>query len=275
MKTILTKIYSYIIGIKNHVLWQIQAANVKTLTTSSCAVEFHSTSHIIVIAPHADDELIGCHQLILNHRHLVTIFYCGYLGSNQSETNRTIREKEIIAYSRYQNCNLIISAPNTIQADLRKAIEQLKPEYVFLPSYVDWHDEHRLINNLLVSIRPSHHIKVGWYHVSLPIPGVFVTAFSTMSKTEYLKKWKAMIICYPSQLHMNLSRCKYIEKLGTKGNEYRETYIIMSFDRYCIMVEKLALRPSEQFQSLKATLGDIERMYTETNHIYKTLNINY
>ena len=52
--------------------------------------------NILIIAPHADDEYVGCCEFIRQYRknNTIHVFLCSFLGSNSNKENRITRENE-------------------------------------------------------------------------------------------------------------------------------------------------------------------------------------
>lgn len=227
---------------------------------------------ILIVAPHADDELIGCHQLVSNSNVEVTIFYCGFLGGNNSKENQIVREREIRAYAESQHRNLVISTSDDIEKDIEEVIKDQQPAFVFLPSFIDWHPEHRLVNILLANVirKMDFQCKIGWYHVSLPIPAEVVNYMSPMSEEQFLYKWGTMVQCYPSQLHMDIKRFKFIERQVKKRYYAIETYYVQPVEKWDHSIS--TLKPNEYLMDeMKHTLGQIDKMYKQTMLFYKMI----
>lgn len=255
--------------IRKFINWKLQSKKVASLYKTENARPFCVTDEeIVIIAPHADDELIGCHQLITNYARRITVLYCGYLGSNQSESNRIIRQQEIKNYCQMQGCKLIISTPQAVGYDIKRALVERRPQYVFLPSYVDWHDEHRLVNEVFIENCGDYKGYIAWYHVSMPIPGKFINAYSSMNKEQNNRKWDLMKQVYVSQLHMDIDRFRFVEN---NNNKYEETYCVLASDQYSKTLNALKKMEAKRMYDLKNTLGNIRKMYELTNCIYKSI----
>lgn len=233
---------------------------------------FKIEGSILIVAPHADDELIGCHQIISDSNIEATIFYCGFLGGNNSKENRNVREREIRTYANSQHRNLVISTSDNIEKDIEEVIKDQQPALVFLPSFIDWHPEHRLINLLFANVirKIGFQCKIGWYHVSLPIPAVAVNFMSPMSEEQFHYKWRMMVQCYPSQLHMDIKRFKFIERLVKNSSYAIETYYLQTVEKWYQSLD--TLQPNENLMDeMKHTLGQIDIMYKQTKKFYKMI----
>ena len=127
---------------------------------------------ILIIVPHADDELIGCHQFIRHNINNATLFYCGFTGKNKTQENHIVRLDEFKKYCEQSNCKYVVSSEN-VKEDLYSYLDEAKPDIVAIPSMVDWHSEHRVINYYIRDYINSHRnpcIKsVLWYHLSVPL----------------------------------------------------------------------------------------------------------
>lgn len=227
---------------------------------------------ILIIAPHADDELIGCHQLMVSHPSNTTVFYCGFLGSNLSDDNRKIREDEIRAYADLQHYQLVISTLESIHCDLKSVIIELQPSMIFVPSFIDWHPEHRQVNLLLSEVikEINYNCIIGWYHVSLPIPASIVNSISFMKEDDHKNKWLAMSKCYPSQLHMDIKRFKFIEKQVSDNSFAAETYFLQTKEKWLYSLQTLRSY-EEKMCLMKDALGNMFQMYNQTNDYYKLI----
>ena len=263
--------------IRHKLRWQKWRRQLRNLPGNTIRIEVNrkyctAEVPILVIAPHADDELIGCHQLIKNNPKDTTVLYCGYLGSNPTEDNRRVREKEIKNYTANQGCRLFESSPPRIENDLKNLIKEIRPATIFVPSFVDWHDEHRLVNIILRSALNDidYQGKIGWYHVSLPIPANIVNSVSVMTEREHSEKWLTMRKCYPSQLHMDIKRFQFVERQARSSYYAAETYVIQTVEEWMHSIEELQA-VEETMNEMKACLGDIYVMYNKTIEYYKFL----
>ena len=264
------ELYKAYIDFCNRIKWRIKIRNIQSLIGCSHDTGvFHTEGDILVIAPHADDELIGCHQMMVNHSSQVTVFYCGFLGSNLNENNRKKRKKEFVEYVQTIGVNFFLSTPDHLIEDLEDTIITLSPSFVFLPSFVDWHPEHRKINDICIPLfeRYIPNSKVCWYHVSMPIPRDYITIVSNLTRKQHECKWELMKNIYKSQLHMNIKRFRFVESLHADGSNYAETYILLSLSNWQEAINTLSGMIKE-LDSLKIILGEIDIMYIRCYNIY-------
>ena len=267
----LKKLYRYFVNCMKRRRWVKETKEIiQFIGLPSTAKEFRADGKILVIAPHADDELIGCHQIISHYTNNVTVFYCSYLGSNHDESNRVIRENEIREFTKHKNVDLVTSCPSNVPRDLVDIIRALQPEIIFLPSIVDWHPEHRLVNTKLADIINVCPDTIGWYHVSMPIPREYINAYCSMTTEQLMTKWSEMRTFYHSQLHMDLERFILVERLTGKKETAIESYLLLSKDDFVRKVENSRFYEKE-LNSLKSTLGNLNFMYDKTLKIYNAI----
>ena len=236
------------------------------------ANEFTANGRVLLIAPHADDELIGCHQIISSNADSTTVVYCGFLGSNPTDDNKKVRELEIKDYVASQRSSILVSSPENIKTDLSRLITDTNPSVICLPSVVDWHPEHRQINYILDEVLSSSSWRgqVLWYHVSLPIPAQYVNCYSGMSKKQHTHKWSTMKTYYPSQLHMDIKRFRFVERVLQNTVFAVETYIVQDYNQWKESLNILGNKTINETE-LKQSLGDIEKMFYYTFDYYKLL----
>ena len=126
---------------------------------------------ILVIAPHPDDEVLGCGGTIASHVkngddvHLcvATVAY----APDWSESLIKKREKEteksakILGIKKIHKLNFPTAKLDTIgqkeiNDSLKNLINKIKPEVVYIPHQYDLHKDHRIIfESSLVAARPS------------------------------------------------------------------------------------------------------------------------
>ncbi len=198
---------------------------------------------ILIIAPHADDEYIGCCELIKakSTQNKIKVFLCSYLGSDTSEKNRIIRTNEFINSCKHLNIDYIIANNGSLKEDLNKCINDFKIDYILITSIIDPHYEHRKINYLLADIlkKNSRQCKIIWYPVSMPISPEYVNMVQEYDGKE---KWENFKTIYNSQIHMHLERFRTEEKnLGRLFNSNAvESFILLSYENWIKALDNLS-----------------------------------
>ncbi|WP_313027269.1 hypothetical protein [Soonwooa sp.] len=98
--------------LKNKILWcfceiKSKLSN-KKIIDSELILPHVDLKNILILAPHADDEWIGCSQVISKAEES-TVYYYNFLGKNYHQENETIRQNEIRNVSKKTGFKLIVS----------------------------------------------------------------------------------------------------------------------------------------------------------------------
>lgn len=223
---------------------------------------------ILFIVPHADDELISSFSLLKSLGRNAIIYYCGMTGSNTQEDNKLIRDAEIINFCR-DNDYLFI-CPNNWQDELLQTIDEYGVNTIFFPSYIDWHNEHRYISNVLVQNKHSFPVDINlfWYSVSVPI-SCSCSLVKKMSKAEQKDKYYCFKKYYKSQNNIPINRFIIQEKINAKElNEYAgEVFINVSWD----ILEKSLKIEEDRLISLRNYINSIRDIREQSKIIYEEL----
>ncbi len=125
----------------------------------------------MVIAPHPDDEALGCGGTVMQHvdaGDAVTIV----IVTDGRRSRAAGLEPEAMAHARRKEARLAMSvmgvsdlrwlghpegdwADAALEADLRAAVEALAPDLVYAPSFFDYHPEHRRVAGVLATVVPA------------------------------------------------------------------------------------------------------------------------
>lgn len=245
-----------------YLLWNIQILRFKKVFPK----ETKKSLNTLVISPHADDELIGCYAYIKKHN--PTVFLCSLTGSNNSIDNKLIRENEFEKFCLDNNLPFYIAREN-LEKELKGQILNIKPDRILVPSMVDWHFEHRLINEILSNILKDLEInpEIFWYQVSVPITHQKINATTEINKKLFKEKWDSFYKYYPSQKNINVDRFKFLEK-HTVLKTAAESYFAMDTKTWMQNVE--ILKPyEEKMNDLKSDINNLKNIKLLANEFYK------
>lgn len=119
----------------------------------------NKNKNILVVAPHPDDETLGCGGSILKHideGFKVYWLIVTKLEKNNKYYNQRAKEIERV-FSKYKfknkfQLNFITSkldkySQNEIINEIKKIINKIKPFMLYLPFFNDAHSDHRIITN--------------------------------------------------------------------------------------------------------------------------------
>ena len=184
-------------------------------------------SKFLVIAPHHDDEIIGCGGTILKlldmgmEGYVVHVFdgSSGVAGFHSSQESRKIRSTEAKKASKIGRYVLLNNLGHKDRTDdnitsvinsLIKVVRRIRPDYIFSPHSEESDFEHYIVSRAsweaswLATTRifpklgtPSHPIKAFLgYEVWTPIQNVSCS----IDITEYISKKRQMLEVFKSQM---------------------------------------------------------------------------
>lgn len=215
------------------------------------------TASYLILAPHADDEWIGCSQIIMRCEHSV-ILNMDMPGGDTAELHQE-RFKEMSSLAKKFNKRLITIGKNK-EESLSEIIDEIKPDYICLPHFFDWHPEHiQVMQYLRRSISSvSYRGKVSMYQVSLPMHPDFVNCCVPVEKADYLNKWKIFEDVYKTQTIISYRRFMANERInGVLSDSYgAEVYSIDGVELWLKELDNLTLTHSEIIE-IKSYLSNI------------------
>ena len=182
--------------------------------------------NILVVAPHPDDETLGCGGSLLKHSDTGDNLYWLIMTSMHNSNNWTkkqkkIRENEIEKVAKIYNFKKIIKL-NHITAELDKIplnllisqtgkeISKIKPNTIYIPYVGDIHTDHQITNQVMQACIKSFRYpsikKVLMYETisetnfnfvnrRLFVPNTFIEI------TKYLNKKIKIMNIYKSEIH--------------------------------------------------------------------------
>ena len=201
---------------------------------------------VVILAPHVDDEMIGCYTLFEHvlrnptYASNVTVVYMDAdVGPDDDRWHEAKRVRELYRIqSKFLNGAY---AETTILWDyFLKMLAEAKT--IFLPSMFDSHPEHKALNRRIRGMRSSHHLvggkKLWFYSVDMNIPGRPTPSFHEDDKYHVLK------MLYPSQTRYFRSNSQasafedirdgdlicVVERVLAKGLTMRASWVTNSLD---------------------------------------------
>lgn len=222
--------------------------------------------HILILAPHMDDEIIGCGGVVCKHIQngddvAVIYFTCGDKGNKSFSSDSSlskIRKLEI------QASNAILGIEKSYFLDfsdstnedwcskkdhLKEIYLNVNPDLVYLPPYNDLHLDHRKTNWLFKEATESLKVcNLCVYEVWTPVnPNIIVNITKQMEqKLKAIKACKTQVDCvdyvsfiknlnsYRSTFAMSplveYAECFYM----LSAKEYFSKFIKGEFDWHCV-----------------------------------------
>ena len=215
----------------------------------------------LILAPHSDDEWIGCSQIIQGN---TEVLICNMdMPGGDSKSLHDIRYKEMLSLATRFNRRVETVASDKRAEGLLDVIKSYRPEVVFLPFFTDWHEEHIAVMKTLENVAEFlDGIKIGMYPVSLPLEPRYITHYRPLGKRELEFKWKTFKTVYRTQAHaLPWRRFAANERInGAFFKAYAaEVYSVMSVEEWLRCLEHGMLSDSQK-NSLQNNLNHIARV---------------
>lgn len=206
----------------------------------------------IVIAPHPDDEVVGCGGILsfLEKKEIDFIFIfvtSGEQGLNvQLRTKEPyFREKEVpsalhelgfvnpqIQFLRFPDGKLALHKTE-VSLEIQRYIHSYKPNVIFVPSFYEEHPDHSAVSEALSYCSEISNIIVSMYEVWSPLrPNCLFKINEFYScKMNALDKYKSQEIFKIKEMSDALSAYRGCRKLG-KNKRYYEAFDIKKGNDY-------------------------------------------
>jgi LmbE family N-acetylglucosaminyl deacetylase len=218
---------------------------------------------VLVLAPHMDDETIGCGGTLALHARQgasITVVFLtdgssggGGIGALSGAARRQMEDELIHTRRREAKSALttlgiadmrcldardgqLAQSVDSAAANLRPILDEVRPEIVYVPMFVDEHADHRAANRVLLQAvaGSSADFQCAGYEVWTPLfPNCLVDIGATMSvKREALAHYKSQLQD-GDYMHasMGLSAYRSIALLGSR-NSYAEAFHLCPFATY-------------------------------------------
>lgn len=192
--------------------WDRDADTIRLTVDPSSQEELPMDAKFLILAPHSDDEWIGCSQIIQKRRN-ICICNMDMSGDDNSNIHKE-RFQEMSNLAEYFQRNFVSVGQDKV-ASLSKYITMYSPDYILLPYYKDWHREHIEVMSLLKDAINlcEYNGQILMYQVSVPIPLYDCNTCISMTKDEQKYKWKVFRKVYKTQSFMPQNRFAAYERV--------------------------------------------------------------
>ena len=225
---------------------------------------FHQESwyrkrRVLLISPHADDELLSSYTLLKNCRD-ITVYYCGFTGADPSLENRNTRQQEIEQLCKMMNIPVVNGYGSC--ENLAAVIKDY--DVIVVPSIVDWHPEHRKVSYLLYNILKDMSVRPEIYSYSVTVPNESLEAILAlpMSRPEQNEKYRIFNKVYHSQKFMPVYRFRINERIN---GYHAQTFAAELFLRHHF--EKWLLETYHVMLAEQSADPELRRLIKAVGHI--------
>lgn len=208
---------------------------------------------ILIIAPHSDDEVIGCGGTIIKYANQnidINIIYLTDGKYGVFDENTSIRREEAIsAWSNYpgitlnffdfEDSSLKKNLPK-IACRLKEYFYQIKPNIIFVPWFMDKHTDHQY--TALAIIKAVEKFKFAYiisYEVFYPLySNFFVNITKVMQKKiDLLEYYKSQNPDSLKKICLNLNKFRASE-IKLKAIQFVESFFITKLEYYKKILKK-------------------------------------
>lgn len=207
-----------------------------------------SKGKYLILIPHADDEWVGCSQIILQNDFDVVLLNMDMEGGDSTELHEA-RRKELDKIASTYHRSLKIVGSNKVLS-LEELLMNLRPDYICLPYFFDWHPEHIEVMIILRDVlkKVLLNSKILMYQVSLAIPPSECNGWSAMTRRAWHNKWHTFEDVYKSQTVIPYQRFAFNERInGAIADSYAaEVYSVMSCKDWQQQIETFLLDEIEK-----------------------------
>ncbi len=201
---------------------------------------------VLVIAPHQDDEAIGCAGTVIKHTKAggkAEIVFCTY------DTSERMKEAEKAASIMGSKKNHFLQFPlrsldgnKDFESKLAIVFEKAAPDIVFLPFWFDNHADHRAVSKALINIKK---------HINLNFMVYAYSVWSTLNPNclvDISAQWedkKKAIESYKTQIasrdYVKIARGlnEYWAEIKNPGMKYAEAFFRASVQEYISLGKKI------------------------------------
>lgn len=256
-------------GLFNYIAWNRQYKAILSEPRKSNFVLFkdwYAGHKILMMVPHADDELISSYSVLSNASDL-TVYYCGFTGSNCTEANRQTRQKEILRLCSEMGVKIIEG--NGTCENLESTLCEGIYDSILLPSVVDWHNEHRKISYMIsdVCLRLKITPDIYCYSVTVPNETQREVLCVPLTEEQLQRKYEIFKKIYLSQKVMPIVRMKLNDRInGYHSGSYASECFLKytGFNSWLNSVEKIKIFDNEKDACL---MGLINGLKTNLNNL--------
>jgi LmbE family N-acetylglucosaminyl deacetylase len=224
-----------------------------------CVVGQPGNSKIVVLAPHMDDEVLGCGGTIARHIAAGAKVQIVFLTDGRrggvvfSDHGSQSTPDELVAFRKeeahraatilgIQSLTFLDGEDSRLHSNtaatgrLRNILERERPEIVYLPFMLEGHPDHRAASDMLMAatIGSSLRLECRAYEVWTPL---FPNYLVNIDETVHLKKMA--LACYQSQLavmdylHSGIGLNAYRAMgLGNNSGRYAEAFYVSTLAEY-------------------------------------------
>ena len=244
--------------------------NKNTISSHNTLCNELSGKNILILAPHIDDDVIGCGGAIIKYLEKgsnVSIVYLTNSGKQGSKSEKTgiISERknealDVASKLKLPSSNLYFlqgEDGDLINSDISKNLEEIikkiKPDTIFTPCIYDTHNDHYATNEILLKVYKNNEsffntIDLFIYETQSPLTGFYSNYAIDISTLMDFKMSLALLYKSQPSTFKFMKDLHKINSLSFSNTSYIELYLKTTFNNY----QKLANDNCSNFQQYLA-----------------------
>lgn len=243
-------------------IWQNRIAKLKLCPLPKILTPIEN-GRVLVFAPHPDDETIGCGGVMARLRHngctVKVIFVTDGGGAGSlPEGSIAIRQQEAIAALTTLGVQdwLFLNEPDgsfkshpKFEQQALNIMQQFQPDWLFLPSVLDYHRDHVAIGQTIFNLWQLHKTakRLFFYEIWSPVPATHVVDISSVIelKQQAINHYQLPLAhCDYLSASMGLSRYRALYLPNQSHEQYAEAFVEAENNKYLsgIMANMLKMR---------------------------------
>lgn len=276
IKRLLLKAYNAFLKYRRESKWRKQTRYWRGVINEKNTLRIDENARYLILAPHADDEWIGCSQIIKKCKNAI-VLNMDMPGGDTNEMHQ-IRYREMSTLVSKYNKTLLTVGQDKV-GSLRGYIDEEKPDYICLPFFFDWHPEHIQVMQHLreALLGVPYDGKVMMYQVSLPLHPDVINCSVPLNKKDFMEKWNVFEEIYKTQTKIAYKRFMANEQINgaLDGSYASEVYCVMNKEEWernidvCVLTEKEVDEVKVSFQDITYVRNQID-MLLKKRGIIKT-----
>lgn len=242
---------------KREHLWHKQTRYWRKVLSPKETASIDNVSRYLILAPHSDDEWIGCSQII-THCENAAILNMDMPGGDSKEMHEERFGEMSLLANRFNR--LILTVGENKADSLVEIIASIKPEYICLPHFFDWHPEHIQVMQYLrqALTQVSYNGKILMYQVSLPMHPDLANCIAPLDKKAFKQKWETFKEVYKTQTFISYPRFMANERInGALASSYAAEVYSKSDVKQWLGVFEVLLLTSVELEEARGNLQDI------------------
>lgn len=249
-----------------------------------------SSKHVLILAPHMDDETIGLGGTIHEYKQHNTIIHCAFItdgAGSKGEVNRmdlsAVRKKEIDQIKDLLGIHHIyyldtpdgqVKGNKQTERALNRLVQDIQPDVIYTTGLVDAHPDHVATAELLSRVLKKNgdlNPLIRQYEINCPVPPDEINCIVDISasfpvKKEATKQFKSQVIAFDGFLL--LSKVK-TQLLKNSSPAHVETFIQTSKEEFISQTERLEKKAYPYHSLFKQANRTVTLLWA----IYKNFNL--